>query len=161
MINSTSQKLRTNGFSSISPSLYLQPNGSPEKWPNTDDTKLNNYTRDETRQDEKDDENDANSCPNAEKNDKKTTTKHYFYHRWRRMQLRSGQLEDTREGGRKVKAAGAGQGQVNSWSRSTWRGRRSTRCYFPRWLRFVEQNDENANDIRTHARPGKKAKVRL
>lgn len=81
-------------------SACLKPNGSAEKWPNLDKTKLNNYKRDETREDEKEDENDANSCPNAEKNDKKTTTKHYFYHRCRRMQLRSGLHDDTREGGR-------------------------------------------------------------
>lgn len=49
MINSTSQKPGTNGFFSISLSACLQPNGSAEKWPNTDDTILNNYKRDETR----------------------------------------------------------------------------------------------------------------
>lgn len=32
---------------------------------------------------------------------------------------------------------------------------------FPRWLRFVERNDENANDKRTHARSKTEARVRL
>lgn len=39
---------------------------------------------------------------------------------------------------------------TDSWSRSTWRADGPVRSNFPRWLRFVKRNDENANDIRTH-----------